>query len=160
MSPPQFAFLSSVRVISDPCHRLRPWKLYVDMGNHPQAVYPRGSTQTMHKLREYALGVTIVRHSSLSTPPRRELDLQLCCGMMIRTLAPKPAPPTPPYLFLNTKDTDTYTCLPVAVVSAKKNMYFELFCVPIIPMSSKHVWVCNMCQWRVPLQQGYVLASL
>ena len=44
----------------------------------------------------------------------------------------------------------------VAVVSAKKKTYFELFCVPVFPMSSKHVWVCGICQWRVPLQQGYV----
>lgn len=45
-----------------------------------------------------------------------------------------------------------------AVVSAKKKTYFELFCVPIFPMNSKHVWVCSICQWRVPLQQGYVYA--
>jgi len=46
-------------------------------------------------------------------------------------------------------------CNNAAVVSAKKKTYFELFCVPVFPMSSKHVWVCGICQWRVPLQQGW-----
>ncbi|KAF9648997.1 hypothetical protein BDM02DRAFT_3084095, partial [Thelephora ganbajun] len=45
-------------------------------------------------------------------------------------------------------------CNNVAVLSAKKKTYFELCCVPVFPMSSKHVWVCGICQWRVPLQQG------
>lgn len=68
----------------------------------------------------------------------------------------RPLPPRP----LDTKRTDACVYFPVAVVSAKKKTYFELFCVPIFPMSSKHVWVCGICQWRVPLQQGYVLTSL
>jgi len=53
------------------------------------------------------------------------------------------------------------TCVSsVAVLSAKKKTYFELFCVPVFPMSSKHVWVCGICQWRVPLQQGYALSRV
>lgn len=46
-----------------------------------------------------------------------------------------------------------------AVVSAKKKTTFELFCVPIFPLSSKHVWACGICQWMVPLQQGCVVTS-
>jgi hypothetical protein len=34
-----------------------------------------------------------------------------------------------------------------------------MFCVPIFPISSKQVWVCAICQWTIPIQQGYVLTS-
>jgi hypothetical protein len=47
-----------------------------------------------------------------------------------------------------------------AVVSAKKKTNFELFCVPIFPLKSKRVWACGICQWMVPIQQGYALAFL
>jgi len=78
--------------------------------------------------------------------------------MGTRTLATEthPTPVTQPTF--PTPNTLTCAYLPVAVVSAKKKTYFELFCVPVFPISSKHVWVCGICQWRVPLQQGYVLA--
>lgn len=76
----------------------------------------------------------------------------------VRTLATKAHHITQPTR--STPNTLTYAYLPVAVVSAKKKTYFELFCVPVFPIKSKHVWVCGICQWRVPLQQGYVLTSL
>lgn len=41
-----------------------------------------------------------------------------------------------------------------AVVSAKSRNWFEVCFVPLIPMNSKHVWMCSICQWSVPLQQG------
>ncbi|KAF9789869.1 hypothetical protein BJ322DRAFT_563332 [Thelephora terrestris] len=46
-------------------------------------------------------------------------------------------------------------CHNAAVVSAKKKTTFELFCVPIFPLSSKRVWACGICHWMVPIQQGW-----
>ncbi|KAF8509551.1 hypothetical protein JB92DRAFT_499350 [Gautieria morchelliformis] len=46
-------------------------------------------------------------------------------------------------------------CNNAAVVSAKSRVWFELFFVPLIPMPSSHVWLCTICQWEVPHQQGY-----
>ncbi|KIY43636.1 hypothetical protein FISHEDRAFT_53172, partial [Fistulina hepatica ATCC 64428] len=48
-------------------------------------------------------------------------------------------------------------CNNVAVISAKKRNWFELFCVPVIPMNSKHIWICTICNWQVPVQPGCVL---
>jgi len=38
-------------------------------------------------------------------------------------------------------------CHNVSVTSGKKRTWFELCCVPVIPMSSSHVWICSICQW-------------
>ncbi|KAF8516905.1 hypothetical protein BU17DRAFT_50391, partial [Hysterangium stoloniferum] len=48
-------------------------------------------------------------------------------------------------------------CSNVAVVSAKSRMWFELqvFFIPLIPMPSSNIWLCTICQWEVPHQQGY-----
>lgn len=43
-----------------------------------------------------------------------------------------------------------------AVISAKSRNWFEFCFVPLIPMNSTHVWLCSICQWQVPLQQGSV----
>ncbi|TFL07702.1 hypothetical protein BDV98DRAFT_34534 [Pterulicium gracile] len=55
-------------------------------------------------------------------------------------------------------------CSNATVISAKSRSWFELCCVPIIPYSSKHVWVCQTCQWQQEVggmepaipQQGYM----
>ncbi|KAH9951306.1 hypothetical protein B0H21DRAFT_718393 [Amylocystis lapponica] len=46
-------------------------------------------------------------------------------------------------------------CNNAAVYSAKSRLWFELCFVPLIPMKAKHVWICSICQWSVPLQQGW-----
>ncbi|KAF9483837.1 hypothetical protein BDN70DRAFT_242012 [Pholiota conissans] len=45
-------------------------------------------------------------------------------------------------------------CHNAAVSSAKSKEYFELCFVPLIPMSSKHIWRCSICQWSVLNQAG------
>ncbi|KAF9453288.1 hypothetical protein P691DRAFT_695369, partial [Macrolepiota fuliginosa MF-IS2] len=47
---------------------------------------------------------------------------------------------------------------PVSITSGKKRTWFELCCVPIIPMSSSHVWMCSICNWTVKTKE-YVLSS-
>jgi hypothetical protein len=32
--------------------------------------------------------------------------------------------------------------------------------VPVVPMSSKHVWICNICSFQARQQPGLVLTSL
>ncbi|CCM06229.1 uncharacterized protein FIBRA_08475 [Fibroporia radiculosa] len=46
-------------------------------------------------------------------------------------------------------------CHNASVVSAKSRMWFELCFVPLIPMRSKHIWMCSICQWNIPMQQGW-----
>ncbi|KAF5330911.1 hypothetical protein D9619_005847 [Psilocybe cf. subviscida] len=46
-------------------------------------------------------------------------------------------------------------CNNAAVTAAKKKEWFELCCVPIIPMSSSHVWLCSICQWESSNQPGH-----
>ncbi|KDQ60644.1 hypothetical protein JAAARDRAFT_31608 [Jaapia argillacea MUCL 33604] len=46
-------------------------------------------------------------------------------------------------------------CHNASVFSAKSRMWFELCFVPLIPMTSKHLWMCGICQWNVPIQQGW-----
>jgi hypothetical protein len=117
-----------------------------------QAVYLRGLTQTMDKRQGYARDATTVRRSSRQAP-------------VIATFSgPRCSPPNPVPRRLLRRIPDARCAdicvFSVAVVSAKKKTYFELFCIPVFPMASKHVWVCGICQWRVPLQQGYVFTSL
>jgi len=53
-------------------------------------------------------------------------------------------------------DSDTFQ--PAAVSSAKSKEFFEFCFVPLIPMSTKHVWLCSICRWEVPIQQGSVIS--
>ncbi|KAF7789537.1 hypothetical protein EIP86_000483 [Pleurotus ostreatoroseus] len=46
-------------------------------------------------------------------------------------------------------------CHNASVQSAKSRRWFELCFVPLIPMKSNRVWVCAVCQWMMPIQQGY-----
>jgi hypothetical protein len=46
--------------------------------------------------------------------------------------------------------------LPINANDMQKKVWFELFCVPVVPMSSKHIWVCGVCQFQAKQQPGYV----
>jgi len=46
-------------------------------------------------------------------------------------------------------------CNNASVISAKSRMWFELFWIPLVPLSSNHIWICTVCQWEVPHQEGY-----
>ncbi|PAV23573.1 cytochrome c heme-binding site [Pyrrhoderma noxium] len=46
-------------------------------------------------------------------------------------------------------------CNNASVIQAKSREWFELCWVPLIPMNSKHIWICGICQWQVPIQQGW-----
>jgi len=46
-------------------------------------------------------------------------------------------------------------CNNASVISAKSRMWFEFCFVPLIPMRSSHIWLCTVCQWQVPHQQGW-----
>ncbi|KAL5533197.1 hypothetical protein ACEPAF_4973 [Sanghuangporus sanghuang] len=46
-------------------------------------------------------------------------------------------------------------CNNASVFRAKSRTWFELCFIPLIPMTSKHIWCCSICQWQVPLQQGW-----
>ncbi|KAF9532333.1 hypothetical protein CPB83DRAFT_847668 [Crepidotus variabilis] len=41
-----------------------------------------------------------------------------------------------------------------AVTSARSKQYFEICFVPVVPMSRKHIWICSICQWSHPRQDG------
>ena len=41
-----------------------------------------------------------------------------------------------------------------AVQSAKSRLWFELFFIPLVPLKSKRIWVCPICQWTMPVGQG------
>jgi hypothetical protein len=43
-----------------------------------------------------------------------------------------------------------------SVFSAKRTEWFELFWIPLIPMGSKHVWMCNICQFMALVTPGCV----
>ncbi|KAE9406767.1 hypothetical protein BT96DRAFT_207559 [Gymnopus androsaceus JB14] len=49
-------------------------------------------------------------------------------------------------------------CNNASVFSAKSRMWFELFWVPLIPFSSKSIWMCGVCQWTGPLGPGSLLS--
>ncbi|CAD6887858.1 unnamed protein product [Tilletia caries] len=42
-----------------------------------------------------------------------------------------------------------------AVVKAKSRMWFELCCIPLIPIKTKHIYVCGICQWQAPQDGGF-----
>ncbi|KAM0786311.1 hypothetical protein ACM66B_001789 [Microbotryomycetes sp. NB124-2] len=39
-------------------------------------------------------------------------------------------------------------CHNAAVTAAKSTNCLELFCVPVLPMGSSHIWLCGICQWQ------------
>ncbi|KAJ6547065.1 hypothetical protein B0H19DRAFT_251709 [Mycena capillaripes] len=45
-------------------------------------------------------------------------------------------------------------CHNASVFSAKKTTWFELFFIPLVPFSSKHVWLCQICHWMAPHVAG------
>nr|GAT59652.1 predicted protein [Mycena chlorophos] len=45
-------------------------------------------------------------------------------------------------------------CHNASVFSAKKSEWFTLFFIPLIPFSSKRVWVCQICRWIAPHAAG------
>ncbi|KAF7347144.1 hypothetical protein MVEN_01468800 [Mycena venus] len=51
-------------------------------------------------------------------------------------------------------------CNNASVHSAKATTWFELFWVPLIPFSSKHIWLCQICHWQAPHVAGQFEPSL
>ncbi|KIM49277.1 hypothetical protein M413DRAFT_59260, partial [Hebeloma cylindrosporum] len=47
-------------------------------------------------------------------------------------------------------------CHNVSVLSAKSTTWFELFWIPLLPISRKHIWVCGICQWSQKVTKEYV----
>ncbi|KZV75773.1 hypothetical protein PENSPDRAFT_570867, partial [Peniophora sp. CONT] len=47
-------------------------------------------------------------------------------------------------------------CHNASVFQAKSRTWFELCFVPLVPMKKKQLWMCGICQWNVPVQQGCV----
>ncbi|KAJ7470290.1 hypothetical protein FB451DRAFT_1253246 [Mycena latifolia] len=45
-------------------------------------------------------------------------------------------------------------CHNASVFSAKKTTWFEFFFIPLVPFSSKHVWLCQICHWIAPHVAG------
>ncbi|KAL4074627.1 hypothetical protein V8B97DRAFT_1722405 [Scleroderma yunnanense] len=45
-------------------------------------------------------------------------------------------------------------CHNAAMFAAKSRTWFEFCFVPLIPMSSKHVWMCGICQLQTQMQPG------
>ncbi|KIY65257.1 hypothetical protein CYLTODRAFT_424497 [Cylindrobasidium torrendii FP15055 ss-10] len=46
-------------------------------------------------------------------------------------------------------------CHNATVFAANKKTWFELFWIPLVPFSSKHVWMCSICHWAAPAGQGH-----
>lgn len=46
------------------------------------------------------------------------------------------------------------------VLAAKSTTWFQLFWIPLVPISKKHVWICGTCQWRETLTNKWVEAQL
>ncbi|KAG2061213.1 hypothetical protein BDR06DRAFT_924787 [Suillus hirtellus] len=46
-------------------------------------------------------------------------------------------------------------CHNAAMFTAKSRTWFELCFVPLIPLNSKHVWMCGICQLQVNVQPGW-----
>ncbi|KAK0197560.1 hypothetical protein F5146DRAFT_995207 [Armillaria mellea] len=43
-----------------------------------------------------------------------------------------------------------------SVIAARQKTWFEFFFIPVVPLSSKHIWLCTICQWRSPHGPGQV----
>ncbi|GBE79097.1 hypothetical protein SCP_0202940 [Sparassis crispa] len=46
-------------------------------------------------------------------------------------------------------------CGNASVHSAKSRLWFELYFIPLIPLSSKRIWICSICQWSIPMEAGW-----
>ncbi|KAH7929776.1 hypothetical protein BV22DRAFT_1029170 [Leucogyrophana mollusca] len=46
-------------------------------------------------------------------------------------------------------------CHNAAMFAAKSRTWFELCFVPLVPMNSKHVWMCSICQVQIDMQPGW-----
>ncbi|EST08998.1 hypothetical protein PSEUBRA_001326 [Kalmanozyma brasiliensis GHG001] len=46
-------------------------------------------------------------------------------------------------------------CQNAQVVQAKARTWFELCWIPLIPMKSKHIYYCNICQWQAAQDGGF-----
>ncbi|KAI0313075.1 hypothetical protein OF83DRAFT_1066096 [Amylostereum chailletii] len=46
-------------------------------------------------------------------------------------------------------------CHNISAISAKSRTWFEFCFVPLIPLNKRHLWVCGICQWSAPMQQGW-----
>ncbi|CEH19018.1 hypothetical protein CBOM_05704 [Ceraceosorus bombacis] len=46
-------------------------------------------------------------------------------------------------------------CHNAQAVTAKKKRWFELCWIPLIPLGSKHVYYCGICQWQMPQDGGF-----
>ncbi|KAL9935235.1 hypothetical protein V8E36_005583 [Tilletia maclaganii] len=42
-----------------------------------------------------------------------------------------------------------------AVVRAKSRTWFELCFIPLVPLKSKHIWICSICQWQTAQDSGF-----
>ncbi|KAF8797879.1 hypothetical protein BYT27DRAFT_7124289 [Phlegmacium glaucopus] len=51
-------------------------------------------------------------------------------------------------------------CHNATVFAAKSTTWFELFWIPLVPISKKHMWVCGTCQWRELLSNKWVESRL
>ncbi|KAF8894458.1 hypothetical protein BD779DRAFT_1501130 [Infundibulicybe gibba] len=45
-------------------------------------------------------------------------------------------------------------CNNASVFATKSTTWFELFFIPVVPFSTKHIWFCNICQWRASAAPG------
>ncbi|KAF8078107.1 hypothetical protein FPV67DRAFT_1615358 [Lyophyllum atratum] len=51
-------------------------------------------------------------------------------------------------------------CHNASVIAAKSTTWFELFWVPLIPFSKKHIWLCSICQWSAKVTEpGFVTCN-
>lgn len=44
--------------------------------------------------------------------------------------------------------------VPASMFAAKSRKWFELCFVPLIPLGSRQVWVCGICQLQTDMQSG------
>ncbi|KAF9458654.1 hypothetical protein BDZ94DRAFT_1226006 [Collybia nuda] len=45
-------------------------------------------------------------------------------------------------------------CHNASVIYAKSTTWFELFWVPLVPFSKKHIWICTICQYTAAADAG------
>ena len=52
--------------------------------------------------------------------------------------------------------TEPHSPPAASVFAAKSKTWLECFFIPLVPLSSKHIWLCGICQWASPLGAGWV----
>ncbi|KIJ17248.1 hypothetical protein PAXINDRAFT_73279, partial [Paxillus involutus ATCC 200175] len=45
-------------------------------------------------------------------------------------------------------------CHNASMLAAKSRTWFELCFVPLVPLGSKHIWMCGICQLQAQMQPG------